>query len=86
VLSGSQGKTVVVNSQVVVVDKMSPEREEMCRNLLDRITEGSISNGGLRRIVSDVMNAFVKGESEFERCWEQFESETECYLYELFED
>ena len=86
VLSGSQGKTVIVNSRVVVVDKMSPEREEMCRNLLDRITEGSISNGGLRRIVSDVMNAFVKGESEFERCWEQFESETECYLYELFED
>ena len=84
-LGANTGKMVSVGTRTVMIDRMSAERQEECRALLERVTGGSISNGSLMTIFKDTMNPFVAREADFESCYQDFQSELELYLNELYE-
>ena len=83
-LGAGTGKTVVFDSQAFAIDKLSPEDEEMCVNILNRIQRGSIPNAAIRSLVAAEMQSFVKGEEGFDSCWQRLEGELDVYLEEMY--
>ena len=84
-LCDSAGKKVVVDSTLVQILGMSVEQEEMCKEVLERISAGSIPNAGLVKIFADTMHPAVHGEEDFETCCRVFEEELELYLNGVYE-
>lgn len=84
-LGTSSGKMITVNSKVVMVDKISEEQKEVCRSLLNRISQGSIANAGVRKIISDGLGGFIMMEKDFDSCYQEIVSELACYLEELYD-
>jgi len=76
------GGSVNIGSYRVIIHKLSPESIAECEGILDKISAGSIRNGGIEAIMKETMEPYILGEADFDSCYTKFKNKVEIYLYE----
>lgn len=85
-LGMSAGKTFFADAnKVVSVGRMTPEHQEGCRAVLERITAGSIPNAKVEKIFYDTMMPYITGEAGYDACCRELRDELALYLDEVYE-